>query len=121
MHVSEGPASTPQMSSKPNPKSKFPFDFLLNPGQNLVVSQEPFGKIKQPNLNIPSGSQLHVGHEKWVDGRQQERELENVTWSGLSEGNLGLKHHENMAPEGMTVQSQKPIEDHEYDQALLIF
>ncbi|MBW0468235.1 hypothetical protein O181_007950 [Austropuccinia psidii MF-1] len=32
MHVSEGPASTPEISSKANPQSKFPCDFLLNPG-----------------------------------------------------------------------------------------
>ncbi|MBW0492396.1 hypothetical protein O181_032111 [Austropuccinia psidii MF-1] len=43
MHVSEGPGSTPEISSKANPQSKFPRDFLLNPGQNPVVSQEPFG------------------------------------------------------------------------------
>ncbi|MBW0516776.1 hypothetical protein O181_056491 [Austropuccinia psidii MF-1] len=53
MNVSEGPGSTPQISSKANPKSKFPCDFLLNPGCNPVVSQEPFGKSKQPKRNVP--------------------------------------------------------------------
>ncbi|MBW0537058.1 hypothetical protein O181_076773 [Austropuccinia psidii MF-1] len=53
MHVSEGPGSTPEISSKANPQSKFPRDFLLNPGWNPVVSQEPFGRSKQPTLNIP--------------------------------------------------------------------
>ncbi|MBW0516853.1 hypothetical protein O181_056568 [Austropuccinia psidii MF-1] len=38
MHVSEGPGSTPEISSKANPQSKFPHDFLLNPGQNPVAS-----------------------------------------------------------------------------------
>ncbi|MBW0513680.1 hypothetical protein O181_053395 [Austropuccinia psidii MF-1] len=83
MHVSEEPGRTPEISSKANPQSKFPFDFLLNPGQNPVVSQEPFGNSKQPFLNIPSGSQVHVDNEKWVDGGQQKRPLENVTQSGL--------------------------------------
>ncbi|MBW0529454.1 hypothetical protein O181_069169 [Austropuccinia psidii MF-1] len=32
MHVSEGPGSTPEISSKANPQSKFPPEFLLNPG-----------------------------------------------------------------------------------------
>ncbi|MBW0542931.1 hypothetical protein O181_082646 [Austropuccinia psidii MF-1] len=58
MNVSEGPGSTPEISSKANPQSKFPREFLLNPGQN------PFGLSKQPTLNIPSGSQVHVGDEK---------------------------------------------------------
>ncbi|MBW0506205.1 hypothetical protein O181_045920 [Austropuccinia psidii MF-1] len=66
MHVSEGPGSTPEISSKANPQLKFPPDFLLNPGQNPVASQDPFGQSKQPTLNIPSGSQLLVGDEKRV-------------------------------------------------------
>ncbi|MBW0510075.1 hypothetical protein O181_049790 [Austropuccinia psidii MF-1] len=72
MHVSEGPGSTPEISSKANPQSTFPLEFLLNPGQNPVASQDPFGQSKQPTLNIPSGSQVDVGNEKWVDGRQQK-------------------------------------------------
>ncbi|MBW0520015.1 hypothetical protein O181_059730 [Austropuccinia psidii MF-1] len=40
----------------------FPHDFLLNPGWNPVAYQEPFGRSKQPTLNIPSGSQVHVGN-----------------------------------------------------------
>ncbi|MBW0474099.1 hypothetical protein O181_013814 [Austropuccinia psidii MF-1] len=68
MHVSEGPGSTPEISPKANSKSKYPRDFLLNPGCNPVGSQEPFGQSKKPTLNIPSGSQVHVGHEKPVDG-----------------------------------------------------
>ncbi|MBW0593250.1 hypothetical protein O181_132965 [Austropuccinia psidii MF-1] len=79
MHVSEGPESTLQISSKANPQSKFPREFLLNPGRNPVASQDPFGRSKQPTLNIQSGSQVHVGNEKWVDGGQQKRPLENVT------------------------------------------
>ncbi|MBW0480576.1 hypothetical protein O181_020291 [Austropuccinia psidii MF-1] len=47
------------------------------------MSQEPFGKIKQQTLNIPSGSQVHVGDEKQLD----------------------------MAPKGKSVQSQEPIKD----------
>ncbi|MBW0476864.1 hypothetical protein O181_016579 [Austropuccinia psidii MF-1] len=43
MDVSEGPESTPQISSKANPQSKFPCDFLLNPGHNPVASHNPFG------------------------------------------------------------------------------
>ncbi|MBW0507104.1 hypothetical protein O181_046819 [Austropuccinia psidii MF-1] len=89
MHVFEGPESTPQISSKGNPQSKFPCEFLLNPGQN------PFGQSEQPSLNIPSGSQVHVGDEKQVDGRRQKRPLENVTGSGLSEGNPGLTLHQS--------------------------
>ncbi|MBW0536044.1 hypothetical protein O181_075759 [Austropuccinia psidii MF-1] len=54
MHVSEGPGSTPEISSKANPKSKFPHEFLLNPGWNPVALQDPFGQSKQPTLNIPS-------------------------------------------------------------------
>ncbi|MBW0465133.1 hypothetical protein O181_004848 [Austropuccinia psidii MF-1] len=63
MHVLEGPGSIPKISSKANPG-----DFLLNPGWNPVASQEPFGKSKQPTLNIPSGSHVHVGLEKLVHG-----------------------------------------------------
>ncbi|MBW0521885.1 hypothetical protein O181_061600 [Austropuccinia psidii MF-1] len=95
MNVSEGPGITPEISSKPNPHSKFPCDFLLNPGHNPVASQEPFGRIKQPTLNIPSGPQVHVGNEKRVDWGQQKRQLENVTWSGLLEGNPGLTLHQS--------------------------
>ncbi|MBW0511278.1 hypothetical protein O181_050993 [Austropuccinia psidii MF-1] len=68
IHVSERPEGTPQISSNASPQSKFPREFLLNPGQNLVASQDPFGQSKQPTLNIPSGSQVHVGNEKRVDG-----------------------------------------------------
>ncbi|MBW0483016.1 hypothetical protein O181_022731 [Austropuccinia psidii MF-1] len=68
MDVSEGPESTPQISSKANPQSKFPREVLLNPGWNTVASQDPFGRSKQPTLNIPSGSQVHVSNEKRVDG-----------------------------------------------------
>ncbi|MBW0533905.1 hypothetical protein O181_073620 [Austropuccinia psidii MF-1] len=94
MHVSEGPGSTPEISSKANPQSKFPPDFFLNPGQNPVSSQDPFGQSKQSTLNIPSVSQVHVGNEKQVDGGKN-RPLENVTWSGLSVGNLGLTLHQS--------------------------
>ncbi|MBW0521935.1 hypothetical protein O181_061650 [Austropuccinia psidii MF-1] len=66
MHVSEWPEGTPKISSNANHQSKFPHEFLLNPGRNPVTSQDPFGQSKQPNLNIPSGSQVHVGNEKWV-------------------------------------------------------
>ncbi|MBW0480841.1 hypothetical protein O181_020556 [Austropuccinia psidii MF-1] len=69
-------------------------DFLLNPGWNPVVSQEPFEQSKQPTLNIPSGSQVHVGDETWVDGGRQKRPLENFTQSGLFEGNPGLTLHQ---------------------------
>ncbi|MBW0569010.1 hypothetical protein O181_108725 [Austropuccinia psidii MF-1] len=68
MHVSEGPEGKPQISSNANPQSKFPCEFLLNPGWNTVASQDPFGQSKQPTLNIPSESQVHVGNEKQVDG-----------------------------------------------------
>ncbi|MBW0484394.1 hypothetical protein O181_024109 [Austropuccinia psidii MF-1] len=83
MHVSEGPGRTPEISSKANPQSKFPRDFLFNPGWKPVESQEPFGKSKEPFLNIPSTSQVHMGHKKQVDGARQKRPLENFTWSGL--------------------------------------
>ncbi|MBW0491937.1 hypothetical protein O181_031652 [Austropuccinia psidii MF-1] len=106
MHVSEGPGSIPEISSKANPQ-----DFLLNPGQNQVASQDPFGQSKQPTLKIQTASQLHVGLEKLVDGGQQKRPLEHFPWSGISEGNPGLTLHQNMAPKGKTVQSQDPIED----------
>ncbi|MBW0550475.1 hypothetical protein O181_090190 [Austropuccinia psidii MF-1] len=120
-HVSQGPEGTPQISSNANPQSKFPREFLLNPGRNPVASQDPFGQSKQPTLNIPSGSQVHVGNERRVDGGRQKRPLENVTWSGLSEGNPGLTLHQNMAPKGKSVRSHEPIEDYEYDQSSLIF
>ncbi|MBW0554199.1 hypothetical protein O181_093914 [Austropuccinia psidii MF-1] len=98
MHVSEGPGSTPKISSKANPQSKFPHEFLLNPGWNPVTSQDLFGRSKQPTLNIPSGSQVHVGNEKQVDGGQQKRQLSNATCS-------------DMEPKGKSVQSQETIED----------
>ncbi|MBW0532159.1 hypothetical protein O181_071874 [Austropuccinia psidii MF-1] len=78
MHVSEGPEGTPQISSNANLQSKFPCEFLLNPGRNPVASQDPFGQSKQPNLNIPSVSQVHVGNEKRVDGGKQKRPLESI-------------------------------------------
>ncbi|MBW0563113.1 hypothetical protein O181_102828, partial [Austropuccinia psidii MF-1] len=93
MHVSQWPEGKPQISSNTsntNPQSKFPREFLLNPGRNPVASQDPFGRSRQPTFNIPLGSQVHVGNERRVDGRRQKRPLENVTWSGLSEGNPGL-------------------------------
>ncbi|MBW0512216.1 hypothetical protein O181_051931 [Austropuccinia psidii MF-1] len=68
MDMSEGPERTPQISSKANPQSKLPCEFLLNPGWNPIPSQDPFGQGKQPTLNIPSSSQVHVGNEKRVDG-----------------------------------------------------
>ncbi|MBW0501985.1 hypothetical protein O181_041700 [Austropuccinia psidii MF-1] len=95
MNVPEGPGSTAEISSKDNPQSKFPCDFLLNLGCNPVASQEPFGQSKQPTLNIPLGSQAHVGNEKWVDRGQQKRPLENDTWSGLLEGSPGLMLHQS--------------------------
>ncbi|MBW0564722.1 hypothetical protein O181_104437, partial [Austropuccinia psidii MF-1] len=95
MHVSEGPEGTPQISSDANPQSKFPCELLLNPGWNPVTSQDTFGRSKQTTLNIPSGSQVRVGTEKRVDGGRQKRPLENVTWSGLSEGNPGLTLHQS--------------------------
>ncbi|MBW0483131.1 hypothetical protein O181_022846 [Austropuccinia psidii MF-1] len=104
MHVSEGPGSTPEISSKANPHSKFPCDFLFNPGRKPVESQEPFGQSKHPLLNIPLTSQVHMGHEKQVDGAWKKRQLENVTWSGRLEGNPGLKLHQNMAPKAKAVQ-----------------
>ncbi|MBW0471329.1 hypothetical protein O181_011044 [Austropuccinia psidii MF-1] len=48
MHVSEGPGSAPEFSSKENTQSNCLRDCLLNPGGNPVESQEPFGKCKQP-------------------------------------------------------------------------
>ncbi|MBW0545688.1 hypothetical protein O181_085403 [Austropuccinia psidii MF-1] len=111
MHVSEVPYITPEISLTANSQSKYPQDFLLIPGRTPVMSQEPFGKSKQPTLNIPSGSQVYMGHEKPVDGGWQTRPLENVSWSELSEGILGLTLHQNMAPKGKTVQSQEPIKD----------
>ncbi|MBW0526461.1 hypothetical protein O181_066176 [Austropuccinia psidii MF-1] len=95
MHVSEGPGSTPEISSKANPQSKYPQDFLLNPGWNPVASQEPFLQSKHLTLNILSGSQVHVGHENLVDGGWQKRPMENVSQSVLSEGNSGLILHQS--------------------------
>ncbi|MBW0550357.1 hypothetical protein O181_090072 [Austropuccinia psidii MF-1] len=73
IYVLQGPESTPEISSKAKPQSKFPCDFLLNPVQNFMESQGPFGKGKQPSLNIPLGYEDHVGHEKQVDGRRKKR------------------------------------------------
>ncbi|MBW0518218.1 hypothetical protein O181_057933 [Austropuccinia psidii MF-1] len=95
MHVSEGPGRTPEISSKANPQLKFPCEFLLNPGWNPVASQDPFGQSRQPTLNIPSGSQVHMGNEKQVDWRQQKRKLQNFTQSGLLEGNPGFMLHQS--------------------------
>ncbi|MBW0515459.1 hypothetical protein O181_055174 [Austropuccinia psidii MF-1] len=75
MHVSQGPEGTPQISSNANPQSVSTREFLLNPGWNPVASQDPFGQSKQPTLNIPSGSQVHVVDERRVDGGKQKRPL----------------------------------------------
>ncbi|MBW0515742.1 hypothetical protein O181_055457 [Austropuccinia psidii MF-1] len=130
MHVSEGPGSTQEISSKANPQSKFPHEFFLNP----VEYQEPFRKSKKPSLNISSVSHVHEGYEKWVDGGKRKLPLENVTQSGLLGGNPGftlqhkpfhnlicLFHWFDMEPIGKTVQSLEQIEACEYDQSLLIF
>ncbi|MBW0517828.1 hypothetical protein O181_057543 [Austropuccinia psidii MF-1] len=95
MHLSQGPEGTPQIPSNTNPQSKFAREFLFNPSKNPVASPNPFGQSKQPTLNIPSGSQVHVGDEWPVDGGQQKRPLENSTWSGLLEGNPGLMLHKS--------------------------
>ncbi|MBW0538551.1 hypothetical protein O181_078266 [Austropuccinia psidii MF-1] len=47
----------------------------LNPTNTQMhefMSQEPFGKNKRPTLNVPSGSQVHVGNEKWFDGGNKQ-------------------------------------------------
>ncbi|MBW0475785.1 hypothetical protein O181_015500 [Austropuccinia psidii MF-1] len=36
MHVSEGPGTKLGITSRANKQSEFPYDFLLNPGQNLM-------------------------------------------------------------------------------------
>ncbi|MBW0571123.1 hypothetical protein O181_110838 [Austropuccinia psidii MF-1] len=95
MHVSEGPEGTSQISSNTNTQSKFPREFPHNPGWNPVASQDPFGQSKQPILNITSGSQVHAGNEKRVDGWRQKRPFENVTWSGLLDGNQGFTLHQS--------------------------
>ncbi|MBW0475641.1 hypothetical protein O181_015356 [Austropuccinia psidii MF-1] len=114
MHVSEGPGSTPEISSKANPQSKFPQDFLLNPCWNPVASQESFGKRKQPTLITPTGSQLHVGNEKWVYGGKQKIPLQNVTQSGNSKGNQGLTLHQSdeLYPSSPLVHKEKVTECH---------
>ncbi|MBW0537024.1 hypothetical protein O181_076739 [Austropuccinia psidii MF-1] len=45
MHVSEGPGSTPEISSKANPQSNFSHEFLLHPVWNPVASQDTFGEV----------------------------------------------------------------------------
>ncbi|MBW0478953.1 hypothetical protein O181_018668 [Austropuccinia psidii MF-1] len=108
MHVSERPGSTPEISSKANPQSKFPRELLLNPGQNPVASQDPFGQSKQPTLNIPSGSQVHVGDEKIeTSSKYVILMLEYKLFHKL----ICLFHGLNMAPKGKSVRSEEPIED----------
>ncbi|MBW0556824.1 hypothetical protein O181_096539 [Austropuccinia psidii MF-1] len=62
----------------------------LKSHQTLIPNQN-----FHPTLKIPSGSQVDVGNERRIDGGQQKRPLENVTWSGLSEGNPGLTLHQS--------------------------
>ncbi|MBW0517197.1 hypothetical protein O181_056912 [Austropuccinia psidii MF-1] len=85
MNVSEGPGSTPEISSKAIPNQNFHMTFSC-----ILVN---------------------AGNENRVDGGQQKGPLENVTWSGLLEGNTGLTLHQNMEPKVNFVQSQEPIED----------
>ncbi|MBW0558864.1 hypothetical protein O181_098579, partial [Austropuccinia psidii MF-1] len=111
MDVSEGPEGTPQISSKDNPQSKFPHELLLNTGWNPVASQEPFWQSKQSTLNIPLGSQVHVGNKKWVDGGQRKRPLENVT---RSENVTGHHHpHASKPRTGHASSSREKIVDDE--------
>ncbi|MBW0559982.1 hypothetical protein O181_099697 [Austropuccinia psidii MF-1] len=69
---------------------------LPNPtNTQMHVSEKPEGTPQilsnaNPQSKFPR-SQVHVGNE-----RQQKRTLENVTWSGLLEGNPGLILHQNM-------------------------
>ncbi|MBW0467313.1 hypothetical protein O181_007028 [Austropuccinia psidii MF-1] len=111
MHVSVGPGSTHEIPSKANPQSKFPHDFLLNPGRNPVASQEPFGLSKQPTLNIPSGSQAHVGNDKWVDGGDKKDHWKILLRVKLFQNLICLFHGLDIAPKGKSVQSQESIED----------
>ncbi|MBW0523337.1 hypothetical protein O181_063052 [Austropuccinia psidii MF-1] len=108
--MSQGPGSTPEISSKANPQSKFPRYFLLNPVHNQVGSEEHFGKSKQPTLKIPSGSHVHVGHEEKVDDGWKKRPLENATWKKFT------RHHHPYASKARTVyagSSRKKMVDDE--------
>ncbi|MBW0488724.1 hypothetical protein O181_028439 [Austropuccinia psidii MF-1] len=102
MQVFEGPGGTPEISSKANSQYNLPCDFLLNAGLNQAASQEPFGKRKQPTLNIPSGSQAHVGNEKRVYGGNKKGH-----WKML----LGVFSQFDMEPKGKSAQSQEQIKD----------
>ncbi|MBW0576501.1 hypothetical protein O181_116216, partial [Austropuccinia psidii MF-1] len=75
---------------------------MLIPNQNFHMSSSLILVGIQSHPRIPLDE---------VDGGPQKGPLENVTWSGLSEGNPGLKLHQNMAPKGKSVRSQEPIED----------
>ncbi|MBW0472557.1 hypothetical protein O181_012272 [Austropuccinia psidii MF-1] len=76
--VSEGPGITPGISSNLNTQLNFSHDFLLNPGGNPIELQDSFGKSQQPSLNIPSGSQAHVGYEKQVDDMEPKGKTEKA-------------------------------------------
>ncbi|MBW0464306.1 hypothetical protein O181_004021 [Austropuccinia psidii MF-1] len=60
----EGPESTLETSLQDNQHSTFLHYLLLNLGGNPVESQEPFGKSKQPSINIQLSSQAHVRYKK---------------------------------------------------------
>ncbi|MBW0577634.1 hypothetical protein O181_117349 [Austropuccinia psidii MF-1] len=106
MYVSEGPGSTPEISSKANPQSKVPSGFLFNP----MDSNKPFGKGKQPFLNIPSGSRPHVGHKKGVDFHELHAPLPLVYRKKVT------RHHHSYATKPRTSHassSREKIKDDE--------
>ncbi|MBW0588269.1 hypothetical protein O181_127984 [Austropuccinia psidii MF-1] len=69
------------------PNQSFHMSSSLIPVGIQSHSRIPLDKVNsQPSI-------FH--HERHVDGGQQKRQLENVTWSGLSEGSPGLMLHQS--------------------------
>ncbi|MBW0479885.1 hypothetical protein O181_019600 [Austropuccinia psidii MF-1] len=70
MHLSEGPGSIPETSSKANPQSKYPQDFLLNPGQKEKVTGRHHPYASKPRTGNASSSR-----EKIVDDEDENMPL----------------------------------------------
>ncbi|MBW0510544.1 hypothetical protein O181_050259, partial [Austropuccinia psidii MF-1] len=97
MHVSEGPVNTSEISSKANPQTKFPFDFLLNPDtvakRKTLRSQEPIEDCDQLHASSP------LVHKEKVTGHHYSYTSKPRTVNASSSGEKIVDDEdENLSP-----------------------
>ncbi|MBW0563185.1 hypothetical protein O181_102900 [Austropuccinia psidii MF-1] len=108
IHVSEGLASTPETSQRLIPNKTFPHDFLLNLVRIQLCPRIPLDQVN---------SQPSIFHQDlrfmWgMKSGQQRIPLENVTWSGLLEGNPGLTLNQKKVTGNHNPYASKPRTAH---------